>query len=445
MRRPSDPRSIEQAVRQHLADKVCGTMVGLWLLAPEHLRLGTWDLLCGWTGAAPGSPEPRVAMQIVHEAALCINGLRDQHCLTQNDFELLNGLGFVASDRTVHDLLNSRDIAQSQATQVALGRIRRSLGHFDGSLLAIDPHRMASYSKRRMRLRKASAKAVAGKALQSFFCLDAVTAEPVCMTIGTAGRTVAQATPELLEMAGAILGPLAAGSLVVADSEHFTAELLDHVRTGSGFDLLTPMPRQPGIVRQIEAIGEESFRRCWAGLAMAKMPYSLVHAQSEPYEMIVQRSGEDPQSFEYNSFLCTSARPEVDMLTRDYPRRWHIEEFFNIHQGLGWQRAGTHNLHIRYGRMTMALIAQAALSQLHKRLEPRERSWDAKQFASKVLRGLDGDVRLEGDRVVVTYYHAESLAKCRAQFEHLPERLVREGVDPRVPWLYDYCLDFRFR
>ena len=420
-------------------------MVGLWLLAPEHLRLGTWDLLCGWTGASPGSPAPRLAMQMVHEAALCVSGLREQHCLTQNDFELLNGLGFVASDRAIHDLLDSHDIAQSQATQVALGRIRRSLGHFDGSLLAIDPHRLASYSKRRMRLRKASAKAGAGKALQTFFCLDAVTAEPVCMTIGTAGRTVAQATPELLELAGAILGPAAAGSLVVADSEHFTAELLNHVRTNTGFDLLTPMPRQPGIVRQIRSLGDESFRRCWAGLAMAKAPYSPVHSQTGPYQMIVQRSGEDHRCFEYNSFLCTSDRPEVDMLTRDYPRRWHIEEFFNIHQGLGWQRAGTHNLHIRYGRMTMSLIAQAALSQLRKRLGPRERSWDAKQFASKVLRGLDGDVRLEGDRVVVTYYNAEELAGCRAQFEHLPERLRREGVDPRVPWLYDYCLDFRFR
>ena len=146
-----------------------------------------------------------------------------------------------------------------------------------------------------MRLRKASAKAGAGKALQTFFCLDAVTAEPVCMTIGTAGRTVAQATPELLEMAETILGPSAAGSLVVADSEHFTAELLDHVRTHTGLDLLTPMPRQPGIVKQIRSLGEESFHRCWAGLAMAKMPYSLVHAQADPYPMIVQRSGEDPR------------------------------------------------------------------------------------------------------------------------------------------------------
>jgi len=24
-------------------------MVGIWLLIPKHLRIGTWELLCGWT------------------------------------------------------------------------------------------------------------------------------------------------------------------------------------------------------------------------------------------------------------------------------------------------------------------------------------------------------------------------------------------------------------
>ncbi len=49
---PADPTSIERGVRQLLADKVNGNLVGLWLLVPEHLRLGTWDLLCGWTAHA---------------------------------------------------------------------------------------------------------------------------------------------------------------------------------------------------------------------------------------------------------------------------------------------------------------------------------------------------------------------------------------------------------
>ncbi|HEX2714041.1 MAG TPA: hypothetical protein VHM88_17745, partial [Candidatus Acidoferrales bacterium] len=32
------------------------------------------------------------------------------------------------------------------------------------------------------------------------------------------------------------------------------------------------------------------------------------------------------------------------------------QEFFNANQALGWKRAGTQNLHIRYAQMTMALI-----------------------------------------------------------------------------------------
>src|SRR4029077_19995936 len=46
---PCDPASLERQVRQLLADKISGNQVGIWLLAPEHLRLGTWDLLCAWS------------------------------------------------------------------------------------------------------------------------------------------------------------------------------------------------------------------------------------------------------------------------------------------------------------------------------------------------------------------------------------------------------------
>jgi hypothetical protein len=80
-----------------LADKVSGNLVGLWLLIPEHLRLGTWDLLCGWSGQATERVEPRLALQMVHESALCSTGLRQQRSLSQRGFELANGLPFVAS------------------------------------------------------------------------------------------------------------------------------------------------------------------------------------------------------------------------------------------------------------------------------------------------------------------------------------------------------------
>ena len=67
---PADPRSLEEQVRQLLADKISGNQVGIWLLVPEHLRLGTWDLLLGWTGRAGDRVEPRLGLHLINAAAI---------------------------------------------------------------------------------------------------------------------------------------------------------------------------------------------------------------------------------------------------------------------------------------------------------------------------------------------------------------------------------------
>jgi hypothetical protein len=111
---PCDPTSLERNIRQLLANKISGNLIGLWLLIPEHLQLGTWDLLCGWCQSAPTQVQPRLALQLVHEAALCTTGVRQQRALSQRGFELVNGLPFVASDVAIHCLLNEHTVADAQ-------------------------------------------------------------------------------------------------------------------------------------------------------------------------------------------------------------------------------------------------------------------------------------------------------------------------------------------
>jgi len=236
-----DPQSIERGVRQRLADKISDCTVGLWLLVPEHLRLGTWDLLCGWTRQPAVRVEPRLALQLVHEAALCLRGARYQRYVTFRGFEVLNGLPFLATDTAVHSLLDNHTVAEAQQLQVALGKIRRVCGHFAGKLLLLDPHRSRSYSRRHMRRQKKSQDSRPMKTAQMFFCLDADTAQPVCCTTGTSARSVTQATPEILQMAAEILAPCPGDVLVAADSEHYTAELIDHVHRHTPFDIIMPI------------------------------------------------------------------------------------------------------------------------------------------------------------------------------------------------------------
>jgi hypothetical protein len=420
-------------------------MLGLWLLTPEHLRLGTWDVLCRWAQQPSGRVEPRLALQLVHESALCVTGIRYSRHLSQRGFELLNGLPFVASDQAIHKLLEAHTVAEAEALQVHLGLLRRARGHFCGNLLAIDPHRIRSFSKRQMCRYRGDNTSKPFKVAQTFFCLDAETHQPVCFMSGSSAMSVLQATPPLLRMAADILNPDPKHALVVADTEHYVGELLKHVKEDTPFDLLVLMPRGRPQQEQLQEIEPDLFTPRWAGFATAKRPYQMKTDHCGPLTQYIQRSGERPQDYEFKAFLSTRDGDEVEDLTRAYPQRWHVEEFFNANQALGWQRAGTLNLNIRYAHMSMAMIAQAVICQFRQRVGAPWSEWDSEHLSNAIFRGIDGDVRVSGDTILVTLYRVPNVEKLRSHYEGLPQKLTSEGIDPHIPWLYGFKLDFRFK
>ncbi len=441
-----DPLSVERGVRQLLADKISGNLVGLWLLAPEHLRLGTWDLLTRWAGPSPSDLSSRTALQLVHEAALGIVHTRTARTLSQKGFELLNGLPSVVSDQSVHDLLLAHTVARAEELQLALGCLRRARGHFQGRLLAIDPHRLPSSSKRQMPRYRDNTAIRPYKVSTTFFCLDAETHQPICFLLASSSMTVTQMTPRLLHLAALILNPAAESRpLVVADNEHFTNELFQSVSAQTPFDLLVPMRNTKGLTASLNAIPQQQFQPRWAGWATTHRPFHFMQHPEITYCQLVQRSGENPEKLHHKAFLTTHYRDEVVDLAIHYPQRWHVEEFFNAYQELGWKRAGTMNLNVRFGQMSMALIAQTVCDQLRKRLGLPFASWDARHFASAIFRGIDGDIRVSDNTILVTLYNAPNPDLLKKHYENLPQMLEHENVDPRIPWLYNFKLDFRFR
>lgn len=105
---------------------------------------------------------------------------------------------------------------------------------------------------------------------------------------------------------------------------------------------------------------------------------------------------------------------------------------------------GTQNLNIRYGQMTMVLIAQAAVHELRNHLGHPYSTWDANHIAKDLFFRLEGDVRVTDDTILVTYYNAPNARQLRSHYEGLPKLLAKQGISPKVPWLYRYNLDFRF-
>ena len=211
-------------------------------LIPEYLRLGAWDLLKSWSGMPDDQVETRLAMQLVNERALCVTGIREKRTVSQKGFELANGLPFIPTDPAIHNLLDTHSVADAHRLQIALGKIRQTFGHFNGKILAIDPHRLKPYSRRQMVRRQKDRDSKPTKMAQTFFCLDTETKQPICFTTASSARTVTQATPELLTLTGNILKLDDEQPLVMADNEHYTVQLLGWIYSKSPFDMLVPMP-----------------------------------------------------------------------------------------------------------------------------------------------------------------------------------------------------------
>ncbi len=419
-----------------LAEKISGTHVGLWLLLPEHLRLGTWDLLTAWTGADNyNAIEPRLALQMVHEAALCINGVRERSTLRQKGFETLNGLPFVATDVVIHELLDKHSIAEAESLQVALGQIRYAKGHFPDKLILIDPHRIYTWSRRQMPPKKAKPSEKARKVLQTFFAINAESGQPMTFGIGSCSVTVTQATLKLVDRLEKIFPTEA---LLIGDSEHFIAEVLNSLLNHQYFSILVPMQQRKTINQQAPQM---AYTPTWAGYAVAEGKYP----QNEEIRLIVQRTGETKCSYKYKPFVTTSKLFAADLMSLIYPQRWNIEEFFNLEQALGWNRTSTLNLNIRYGKLTMALLAQAAIYELRKKLPGDINNWTAQSMAQRLFKGIDGDIRVKHDKIIVTMYNAPDVNNLKEHYENLPNKLEKQGIDPRVSWLYNFKVDFRFK
>ncbi len=71
--------------------------------------------------------------------------------------------------------------------------------------------------------------------------------------------------------------------LVLADTEHFTAELADYVHLRTPFDLLTPIASQRFVQQRLRSIPPETFTPQWAGYATTVLSYTPHNSQAGPY------------------------------------------------------------------------------------------------------------------------------------------------------------------
>ena len=366
---------------------------------------------------------------------LCVNRVRKKNSLGHQGFQLLNGMGRLVSDEQVHLLLNKHTIQDTQDMMMNLGIQRKLSGHYKGDLIAIDPHRIISSSQRVMVKKKKKPKEPSQKMLQTFFSVSCQTGQPIMATISSTGIPTTKASLNLINTTEKIIKTPA---LLIADKEHFTNKLFESTSNNSNMDLLTPTLNTQRIKNIIKSL---KYKPISAGYAIAETDFYFSKKHTK-FRLIAERFGE--KEYNYKGFLTTSTKDAKILLCDNYDKRWSVEEFFRFENDMNLNRAATMNLNIRYGNLAMAMLAQAATYELRKNLTGVYKKWNAKHLANEVLAWNDGDVRVKNDTIIVTFYGSSQYIK-KNEYINLPEKLKQNGINPHIPWLYNYKLDFRFK
>ena len=66
-------------------------------------------------------------------------------------------------------------------------------------------------------------------------------------------------------------------------------------------------------------------------------------------------------------------------------------------------------------------------------------------MATAYLEGPQGDVRVDGHTIIQTYYNATDADRPRDHYKDSPAKPRAEKINPQVPWIYAFRVDYRFR
>lgn len=92
----------------------------------------------------------------------------------------------------------------------------------------------------------------------------------------------------------------------------------------------------------------------------------------------------------------------------------------------------------------MALLAQATIFRLRQNpLNASENS--LRKTFPKILTNLEGNIRVKGNSIIVTDYKDHEKFRLKNKYQNISKQLEKENISPKIPWLYDFKLDFRFK
>jgi hypothetical protein len=400
--------------------------------------LGALDLLASLgTPKHEGIPTERLAVGLVFESIFGYTaGIRAVDTVSRADFGLLAGLPFLPSPSTQYRFLQSVPVNHGLHFQTVLGKRLVARGQVTpGHPINVDGHNIKIYSRKAMKHSFIAQEDRYGKAIRTFYTQDQVSKKPLIALAAYSGTTVSQVTHRLATLTREILGR---DFLLVADKEWYCGQLIQDLHTQYGVAVLTPVKSSPKRQVEFDAVPLDQYdKTIWGNVAAV---YTTMADFDGPLRMLLKKR----RNGKYFALITPADDMTADTAMPTYTKRWRIENFFAENAFLGVNHLPSLNLNAIQTMLSLRLLAFHVVDNFRHDLGPAYQKKTPELIHREFVDGVQGRVQLRGNIIEVSIYGFEHEAAAAAILTHLDTKLEKAGVDPRIPWLGNRRLRFKF-
>jgi hypothetical protein len=414
------------------------TSIGGFFIIPYLLQLGAYDLVSSMSKPkAEGIPNESIALGIVFESIFgYIKGIRSLDSVSRADFGLLSGLTFLPSPSTQYRYLQSISCRSALELQISMGQKLVELGQVTpGHPVNTDGHNIATYSRKDMKLSYITKEGRYGKAFRCFYTQDQNSKKPLAALVTYSGTTVMQATKDLAEMTKRILDQ---DFLMVSDKEWYIGKLIQELHEQYGVEILVPVKKTEKRISEFESIPTDMYVKSEMGNIAAI--YTQMNDFNGPLKMFLKKQPEGTY------FALITPKEDIDSgaAMSNYTKRWRIENFFKENDFIGINNLPSLNLNAMQAMLSLRILAFNALDNFRNDLGPEHSHKTPETIFREFINGVQGRIELKGDKIIVNVYGFQQDKTVAAIMNNLESKLEKSNVDPRIPWLGNRRLEFKF-
>ena len=375
---------------------------------------------------------------------------RISHCNCERDLGkcLVAGLTKMPDQSLLQRFLNrwDRSIVDTLLTEVS--KRSHTLGQIIGRILNIDTHTKPFYGKAEMKKTKVSSRNRVMRAVITAFVQDQETGNMIYATNDFGKCTLSEMLKVLVEKVKSITGSFP--EHILFDLGFYNGRVFAWLKRQK-INFTTLCKKYPNAkIKVRKVVAENEFipikfttptRKRIKAKAIDTTTTHVRHYRWKLRLIILKVQGKK----ELVSFLTNDFESSVVEVIERYARRWRIENWFSEQLHSFYLDKLPSSDYLKNDALDAIRIITSDVMKLFMndvgadfgRMFP-------KTFYREVLKDLSGEVKIEGDRVVVRFDYFENQYLLEPVFRGVNEKLEERGVDQRVPWLGNrrVCVEF---